>query len=74
MEMDFVVIAFIMESVLFLAGLFKVYTDMQVHFKEIDVRLKAVERQDDEIYEKLDKIMTKLSEIEIKMESKANRS
>jgi hypothetical protein len=73
MEMDFVVIAFIMESVLFLAGLFKVYTDMQVHFKEIDVRLKAVERQDDEIYEKLDRIMEKLSQMDVKMENKANR-
>lgn len=67
------VIAFIMESVLFLAGLFKVYTDMQVHFKEIDVRLKAVERQDDEIYEKLDRIMEKLSQMDVKMENKANR-
>jgi hypothetical protein len=71
--MDFVLMGFVLESVIFLAGLFKVYTDMQVHFKEIDVRLKAVERQDDEIYDKLDKIMDKLSEIEIKMESKANR-
>jgi chaperonin cofactor prefoldin len=71
--MDFVVVAFIMESVLFLAGLFKVYTDMQVHFKEIDVRLKAVERQDDEIYEKLDRIMEKLSQMDVKMENKANR-
>jgi len=72
--MDMVVVGFVMESVLFLAGLFKVYTDMQVHFKEIDVRLKAVERQDDEIYAKLDKIMDKLSEMDVKMENKANRS
>jgi hypothetical protein len=46
---------------------------MQVHFKEIDVRLHAVERQDDEIYQKLDRIMSKLSEIEVKMENKVNR-
>jgi hypothetical protein len=71
--MDIILIGFILEAVLFLAGLFKVYTDMQVHFKEIDVRLSAVERQDDEIFLKLDKIMEKLSQIDVKMENKANR-
>lgn len=63
----------IVQSVGFAIGLFKIYTDLQVKLKELDVRLKAVEKQDDEIYAKLDKIMDKLTVIEIGLNNKVDR-
>ena len=61
------------QTIGFAIGLFKIYSDLQVKLKELDMRLGAVEKQDDEIYAKLDKIMDKLSSIEIALQNKADR-
>jgi hypothetical protein len=45
-----------------------------VKLSELEIRLKSVEKQDDEIYAKLDKIMDKLTQIEINLNNKADRS
>jgi hypothetical protein len=71
--MEMWVMTIIVQSVGFAIGLFKIYTDLQVKLKELDVRLKAVEKQDDEIYAKLDKIMDKLTVIEIGLNNKVDR-
>ena len=62
----------VIQSILFAVGLFKIYTDMQIKMKELDVRLSAVERRDDEIYTKLERIMDKLTELKVKIEGKQN--
>jgi uncharacterized membrane protein len=46
---------------------------MQVKLKELDLRLGSVEKQDDEIYAKLDRIMDKLTQIEITMNQKQDK-
>jgi hypothetical protein len=61
------------QTLTFGVGLFKIYTDLQVKLKELDVRLSSVEKQDDEIYSKLDKMMEKLTAIEIALQNKADR-
>jgi chaperonin cofactor prefoldin len=61
------------QTIGFALGLFKIYTDLQVKLKELDMRLSAVEKQDDEIYSKLDKMMEKLVAIEIALQNKADR-
>jgi hypothetical protein len=63
----------VIQTILFAGGLFKIYTDMQVKLKELDLRLSSVEKQDDEIYLKLDKIMDKLTQIEITMNQKQDK-
>jgi hypothetical protein len=63
----------IIEGLIFFAALFKIYTDLQVKLKEIEVRLHSVEKQDDEIYYKLEKIMEGLNDIKIQMKDKADR-
>jgi hypothetical protein len=63
----------VIQTILFAGGLFKIYTDMQVKLKELDLRLSSVEKQDDEIYSKLDKIMDKLTQIEITMNQKQDK-
>lgn len=71
--MEMWVLTIIVQSVGFAIGLFKIWSDIQVKMRELDIRLKAVEKQDDEIYAKLDKIMDKLSSIEIALQNKADR-
>jgi chaperonin cofactor prefoldin len=68
------ILTVVIQSVLFAIGLFKIYTDVQVRLSELEIRLKSVEKQDDEIYMKLDKIMDKLTQIEINLNNKADRS
>jgi hypothetical protein len=61
------ILTILIQTVGFGIGLFKIYTDMQVKLKELDVRLQTVEKQDDEIYSKLDKIIDKLAALELKI-------
>ena len=63
----------IVQSVGFAIGLFKIWSDLQVKLKELDMRLSSVEKQDDEIYTKLDRMMDKLVAIEIALNNKADR-
>ena len=67
------ILTVVIQTVLFAIGLFKIYTDVQVRLSELEIRLKSVEKQDDEIYAKLDKIMDKLTQIEINLNNKADR-
>jgi len=67
------ILTIVIQSILFSIGLFKIYTDVQVKLSELEIRLKSVEKQDDEIYAKLDKIMDKLTQIEISLNNKADR-
>jgi uncharacterized protein YoxC len=70
---SFWVFTVVIQTILFAVGLFKIYTDMQVKLKELDLRLNAVEKQDDEIYAKLDRIMDKLTKIEINLNQKVDK-
>lgn len=63
----------IIQSVLFAIGLFKLYTDMQMKLRELEVRLTQVEHRDDEIYDSLEKIKEQLTAIKIQLEQKVNR-
>jgi hypothetical protein len=67
------VLTILIQSVGFAIGLFKIWSDLQVKLKELEMRLSAVEKQDDEIYTKLDRMMDKLVAIEIALNNKADR-
>ena len=71
--MEMWVMTIIVQSVGFAIGLFKIWSDLQVKLKELDMRLSSVEKQDDEIYTKLDRMMHKLVAIEIALNNKADR-
>ena len=68
-----VIVTIIVQSVLFLGTVIKIYNDVQMKLKELDIHLSAVEKQDDEIYQKLDKMMDLIQEIKIQLERKQNR-
>jgi hypothetical protein len=67
------IVPIIIQSILFLFGLIKIHQDVQIKLKELDIRLTAVERQDDEIYAKLDKLMDGIQEIKVELQNKQNR-
>jgi len=71
--MEMWVLTIIVQSVGFGIGLFKMWSDLQVKIKELEIRLTNVEKQDDEIYLKLDKMMEKLNNIQIAIQNKADR-
>jgi hypothetical protein len=61
------------QTIGFALGLFKIYTDLQVKLKELDMRLSAVEKQDDEIYAKLDRLAEAVNELKVLLQNKADR-
>ena len=62
-----VIVTIVIQSVLFLLALVKIYNDVQLKLKELDIRMIAVEKQDDEIYHKLDRMMEVIQEIKIQI-------
>ena len=61
------------QTIGFALGLFKIYTDLQVKLKELDMRLSVVEKQDDEIYTKLDKLVQAVNDLKVLLQNKADR-
>ena len=73
MTMEMWVLTIIVQSVGFAIGLFKIWSDIQVKMRELDIRLKAVEKQDDEIYTKLDRLAEAVNELKVLLQNKADR-
>jgi hypothetical protein len=67
------IVTAIVQTIIFVLGLFKIYTDLQVKLKELDMRLIAVEKQDDEIYTKLDRLAEAVNELKVLLQNKADR-
>ena len=63
----------IVQSVGFAIGLFKIWSDIQVKMRELDIRLKAVEKQDDEIYAKLDRLAEAVNDLKVLLQNKMDR-
>lgn len=68
------IVPVVIQSLVFLAALAKIHQDVQIKLRELDIRLTAVEKQDDEIYAKLDKMMEGIQDIKIELQNKQNRN
>lgn len=53
--------------------LFSIYVKVATKMKELEIRLRAVEKQDDTILKKLDHITDKLNEISIELTTKQDK-
>jgi chaperonin cofactor prefoldin len=69
-----VVVTIVIQSIAFVAALSKMFTDMKIKLTELDLRVHAVEKKDDEISEKLERIFEALNEINLKLKDKQDRS
>jgi hypothetical protein len=62
------------QGFLFLSGLVGIYVKMTTKLRELEIRVGAVERQDNVIIAKLDAIMEDVTEIKVEMVNKQNRT
>lgn len=74
MEMDQgIMVTIIIQSIVFIGALSKMFTDMKIKLRELDLRVRTLEKKEDEIGEKLTKIFDALQDIKLELKDKADR-
>ena len=63
----------LVQSVAFIGAFAKMFTDMNIKLKELDIRLSSVEKKDDEIGNKLEKIFASLNDIKLTLKDKQDK-
>lgn len=57
----------------FILGGIRIYTDMKIKLREHDLRLKTLEKKEDETVVQFNKIMDMLNEIKLQLKDKADK-
>lgn len=68
-----VIITIIVQSVAFVFALFRLFTDMKIKLRELDLRVKTLEKKEDAIGDKLDKVMDAINDIKLQLKDKLDR-
>ena len=68
-----IIFAILVQSVAFIGAFTKMFTDMKIKLKELDIRLSQVEKKDDEIGNKLEKIFSSLKDIKLTLKDKQDK-
>jgi hypothetical protein len=68
-----IILTILVQSVAFIGAFAKMFTDMKIKLKELDIRLSAVEKKDDEIGNKLEKIFASLNDIKLSLKDKQDK-
>lgn len=68
-----VVVTIIVQSVLLIIGMFKIWMDTQLKIKELDIRVQSVENQDRDIKRTLDKVLTAITDLKVQLSEKQDR-
>ena len=68
-----ILLTIVIQTVGYAIGLFKVYTDMQLKLKELDMRVASVEKQDNDIVQELRNIKKMLVDIQLELKDKADK-
>lgn len=61
------------QAITILIGLISIYVKVSLKLKELEVRVSVVEKQDDQISHKLDKITNQLQTLSIQLQNKQDR-
>lgn len=67
---DGVLIFLITQTVAFIIALFKIYVQVTVKMRELELRIEQNEKKDDVIFRKLDEIATQIHELYIEISKK----
>ena len=67
------ILTILIQSVAFIGAFAKMFTDMKIKLKELDIRLSSVEKKDDEIGNKLEKIFSSLNDIKLSLKDKQDK-
>jgi chaperonin cofactor prefoldin len=68
-----VLVTIVIQSIVFIGALSKMFTDMKIKLRELDLRVRTLEKKEDEIGEKLTKIFDALQDIKLELKDKADR-
>ena len=68
------ILAIVVQSIMFAIGLFKIYTDMQLKLRELDLRLTQVEKVDNTMTESIKRIEAMIIELRLEMKDKVNKN
>lgn len=68
-----IILTIFVQSIAFIAAFVKMFTDMKLKLKELEIRLHAVEKKDNEMGQKLEKIFSSLNEIKLSLKDKQDK-
>ena len=68
-----VIATIVIQTIAFAMALSKMFTDMKIKLRELDLRVRTLEKKEDEIGEKLEKIFDALQEIKVELVNKQDR-
>jgi hypothetical protein len=61
------------QAIVIIIGLIGIYVKISLKLKELEIRVSMVEKQDDQIYKKLDHILDQINKMAIAMQNKQDR-
>jgi uncharacterized protein YoxC len=61
------------QAVVIVIGLIGIYVKISLKLKELEIRVNMVEKQDDQIYKKLDHILDQINKLAIALQNKQDR-
>ena len=67
------ILTIVIQSLAFAIGLLKIYTDMQLKLRELDMRLTQVEKVDNDMTQSIKRIEAMIIEIRLEMKDKADK-
>jgi hypothetical protein len=68
-----VIITIVIQTIAFAMAFSKMFTDMKIKLRELDLRVHNLEKKEDEIGDKLGKIFDALQDIKLQLKDKADR-
>lgn len=68
-----VIATIVIQTIAFAMALSKMFTDMKIKLRELDLRVRALEKKEDEIGDKLEKIFSALNDIKLELKDKQDR-
>ena len=67
------ILTILIQSVAFIGAFAKMFTDMKIKLKELEIRVIQVEKKDDEIANKLEMIFSSLNDIKLTLKDKQDK-
>jgi uncharacterized protein YoxC len=61
------------QAIIIIIGLIGIYVKISLKLKELEIRVSMVEKQDDQIYKKLDHILDQINKLSIALQNKQDR-
>lgn len=61
------------QAIMIVIGLISIYVKVSLKLKELEIRIQMVEKQDDIITKKLDRILEAMNKLAIQIENKQDR-